>query len=229
MMRVTQTGRRERRAGRRGKEEYGEPCLEKGQLLLSREPDWAGHWIYADKCNQRLLASETPNVTDLRHELRTCRFTDAIHGHDGVKFRQLAGKAQHPGTNGLNSSGNCEKLCGSFLYQQLRGSRSCLRGGDNFSGTCVDLRSLVRIEVVAVTLAPLAVALDKGCTTDGGDAFGVPEGCNKVHPFLTAVFASGTVEPAIHSRKGLIQQCDEIIGQRYSRFGVQVKLPVQGF
>ena len=42
MMRVTQTGRRERRAGRRGKEEYGEPCLEKGQLLLSREPDWLG-------------------------------------------------------------------------------------------------------------------------------------------------------------------------------------------
>lgn len=161
----------------------------------------AGHWIYADKCNQRLLASETPNVTDLRHELRTCRFTDAIHGHDGVKFRQLAGKAQHPGTNGLNSSGNCEKLCGSFLYQQLRGLGPAYEG-NNFSGTCVDLRSLVRIEVVAVTLAPLAVALDKGCTTDGGDAFGVPEGCNKVHPFLTAGFASGTVEPAIHSRKG---------------------------
>lgn len=61
----------------------------------------AGHWVYAGERHQRLLARETPNVADLCHELRTCRFTNAIHGHDGVEFRQLAGKAQHPGTNGL--------------------------------------------------------------------------------------------------------------------------------
>ena len=95
----------------------------------------------------------------------------------------------------VSSSGNSEKLCGSFLYQH-RGL-SLAHEGKNFSGYCVDIRSFVRIEVVAVALAPLAVALGKSCATDGGDAFGVPEGCREIHPFLTAVFACRTVEPAV--------------------------------
>ena len=93
----------------------------------------------------------------------------------------------------------------------------------------MDLRGLVRVEVVAVTFTPLVVAFGKGCAANGCDTLGVPEGDDKIYPLLTAVFAGGTVEPAINTRKGLIQQCNKVIGQRCPCFGVQIKLPVQGF
>lgn len=44
----------------------------------------------------------------------------------------------------------------------------------------MNLRSLVCIEVVALTLAPFAVAFDKDRAADGRDALGVSEGRCKV-------------------------------------------------
>lgn len=92
----------------------------------------------------------------------------------------------------------------------------------------MDLCGLIRIEVVSVSLAPLAVALGKDCAADRRDTFRVPEGYDEIYPLLTAVLAGGTVKPAVDSGERLIQQCDEDVGQRDSGLGIQVKLPVQG-
>ena len=123
-----------------------------------------------------------------------------MHGHDGIELGELTGQAQHFGTDGFNGFRNGEQLSGSFLDQQFCGLGLAYEGND-LSGFCVYLRGFVRVEVVAVAFAPFAVTFGKGCTTDGRNAFGMPEGRGKVNPLLTSVFAGRTVEPTIHWRR----------------------------
>ena len=75
--------------------------------------------IRSGKRNEGLLVGKTPNVADLRHQLRPHRRPNAAHFHDGIVFRELRGQPVHLGTVDLDGARDSVELGNSFLDQQL--------------------------------------------------------------------------------------------------------------
>ena len=78
--------------------------------------------------------------------------------------------------------------------------------------------------MVALALAPFLVTLGECLFADAADAVTVPEGHDKIHPFLVAVRTLRAGEQFVHARKGLVGQRNEIVLQRYHRFHVEIIL-----
>ena len=60
--------------------------------------------------------------------------------------------------------------------------------------------------MVALAFAPFLVAIGECLLADTADAVTVPEGHDKVHPFLVAVGALRAGEQFVHAGKGLVGQ-----------------------
>ena len=75
--------------------------------------------INAGKSNDGTAAWETAHIADLRHELGSGRFTDAVHGPHGIVLRQLLCKARHLGAQCGQRRLACEQLLGSGRNEQL--------------------------------------------------------------------------------------------------------------
>ena len=78
--------------------------------------------------------------------------------------------------------------------------------------------------MVTFAFAPLLVTLGECLLADAADAVTVPEGHDKVHPFLVAVRTLRAGEQFAHAGKGLVGQRNEIVLQRHHRFHVEVVL-----
>ena len=57
----------------------------------------------------------------------------------------------------------------------------------------------------------------------------MPVGVNEIHPFLTAVFAGGTVKVGIGTGIGLVDETDQVILHGSFMFHIEIKLAVHGF
>ena len=95
---------------------------------------------------------------------------------------------------------------------------------DVAAAVSVKIKCLALTEVVAFALAPFAVTLRERLFTNAADAFTVPKGHDKVHPFLVAVRTLRAGEQLVHPRKSLIGQGNEIVLQRHDSFHVQIVL-----
>ncbi len=57
----------------------------------------------------------------------------------------------------------------------------------------------------------------------------MPVGIDKVHPFLAAVAAGRAVKEAISTRKGLVEQGNEVVFQGSLVSHIETELAVHGF
>ncbi len=74
--------------------------------------------VNAGESGQSAFMREAAHIAGLGHELRAEDVSDAAHGHDDGEFGQLPGKAQHPGMENPDRSGNGVQLRDRFLNQQ---------------------------------------------------------------------------------------------------------------
>ena len=88
----------------------------------------------------------------------------------------------------------------------------------------MDIQRLFCAEMITLALAPLLVTLGKRLRADVADAVTVPEGYDKVHPFLVTVSTLRTGEQFVHAGECLVGQRNEVVLQRYHRFHVEVVL-----
>ena len=79
-------------------------------------------------------------------------------------------------------------------------------------GKVVDLLSGALLEVVAGLVAPLAIVSRKDSLAVFLYEVGVPEDVSKVHPLLGSVLANPAVKAFADARRGLLQQCDQVVG-----------------
>ena len=184
--------------------------------------------IGARKAHQRLLVREVAQIADLDDQLWPHELPDAGHGHDGLVFGKLSGQAIHLGAVGFHRTRDGSELRDRFLHQQLAGvgfgnQRKLL------PGVGVQLNGLLLGEIVAVTLAPLPVALHKDAPAETGDAVHMTEGIHEIDPLLVAVRAHRTVKVPVRAGTALLQQCNQVVVQRGSDPARQLELAVQGF
>ena len=88
----------------------------------------------------------------------------------------------------------------------------------------IDVQCFLDAAMVIFAFAPLLVTLGECLLADAADAVTVPEGHDKVYPFLVAVRTLRAGEQFVHAGKGLVGQRNEIVLQRYFRFHVDVVL-----
>lgn len=183
--------------------------------------------IGTGKADKRLLVSKTAQIANLGYELRPHGFADAGHSHDGIVFRKLGSEAIHLGTVGFYRAGDGVELGDSLLHQQLAGV-GLGHQRELLPGIRVDLDGLLLGKVVAVALAPLPVAFNKGALADFGDAVHMLEGVHEVHPFLAAVRAHRAVEVPVRAGIALLQQGNQVVVQRGPGLAGQLELAMQG-
>ena len=82
---------------------------------------------------------------------------------------------------------------------------------------------------VFLSVAPLFVPLRKSLFTDAADAFAMPEGRDKIYPFLVPIGAFRALKHLIHARKDLVCQGNEIVLQRNTRLHVEIILTADQF
>ena len=88
----------------------------------------------------------------------------------------------------------------------------------------IDLQCFFDAEMVALAFAPLLLTLGECLFADAADAVTMPEGYDKIHPFLVTVRTLRTGEQFVHAGEGLVGQRNKIVLQRYHRFHVEVVL-----
>ena len=91
----------------------------------------------------------------------------------------------------------------------------------------MQFKSFLLGEIVAVTFAPLPVALRKGAPAETGDAVHVPEGIHEIDPLLAAVRSHRAVKVTVYTGIALLQQGYQVVVQRGSGLARQLELPVQ--
>ena len=169
-------------------------------------------WIDACKAHNGTAARKTAHIADLSHELRGSGFANTVHGAHGIVLWELHGKPCHLGPQCgqrhlackqlLSGCGN-EQLCVVILRQR----------GEMTAASGVEVQCFLCAEMVALALAPFLVALGESLLADAADAVAVPEGHDKIHPFLVAVRTLRAGEQFVHAGKGLVGQRNEIVLQ----------------
>ena len=162
-------------------------------------------WIDASETDDGAAAREAAYIADLRHKLHGSRFTDAVHSPHGIVLRQLLCKACHLGAQGGQRHLARQKLlcrCGNKQF----GVVVLRQRGEMATASRVDVQRFLCAEMVALALAPLLVTLGECLLADAANAVAVPEGHDKIHPFLVAVGAFRAGEQFVHTRKGLVGQ-----------------------
>ena len=88
---------------------------------------------------------------------------------------------------------------------------------------------MIFAEIVAMALAPCAVARRKRFQAGSAHTVHMPEGVHKINPLLTTVRAGGAGELGSDSRIGLLKQSNEVVGTGGTVLAGELELPVQGF
>ena len=184
--------------------------------------------VNACKGNQRLFALKAAHITDLRHELRSKRFTNTVHFHDDRIFRKLRYQLVHLAAIRFSTARDCCELVCSFLNERFR-DRCFLHQYNGGLCQSVYLGSFLRAELVTVSLAPLAVTLGKSVQTAAANAIGMPEIMSEIHPLLGAVTAYRTVKQLADTGKRLFLKCDEVVCGSGFLLNGQLKLTVHSF
>ena len=184
--------------------------------------------INASETHNGTAAGKTAHIPNFSHKLSGCGFTNAIHGAHSIVFRKLHGKVRHLGTQCGQRHLACKQLLRSCGNEQLRVVvlRQCSEMATAF---CVDVQCFLCAEMVALALAPFLVTLCECLLADAADAVAVPEGHDKIHPFLVAVSTLRAGEQFIHAGKCLVGKRNEIVLQRHHRFHVEVVLATAQF
>ena len=168
------------------------------------------------------------HIPNLRHELRPKGIPHSAHLHDNRILRKLRGQFQHLRFQLLHSLGyGVEGVNG--LPDQPLGQIILGHYGDLFFRTSMNLSGLIAAEVIAVPLTPFAVALRECGQAHTPYAVHMPEGRNKIHPFLRPILADRAVKEGVHTGIGLVQKSDEVVFHHCLCFGIQITLPVQRF
>ena len=180
--------------------------------------------INAGEAYNGAAAGEAAHIPNLCYQLRGSPLTHAVQGPDSIVFGKLSGQAIHLSPqNGQRSLGRGQFLGGGG-DQQL-GIAVSGQGGDIAHAVHVQLRRFPLAEMVALSLAPFAVAFSKSHLTGQIDALTVPKGHDKIHPLLAAIGTVRTGEQFVHTRKYLVSKRDEVVLQRHHVFHVQIVLP----
>ena len=114
----------------------------------------------------------------------------------------------------LLSSRDNEQLC-VLVFRQCRKMATA-------SG--VNVQRLLCTEMVSLAFAPLLVTFCKRLFAGTADAIAMPEGHDKIHPFLVAVSTLWAGEKLVYTGKGLVGQRNEIVLQRHHCFHVEIVL-----
>ena len=126
------------------------------------------------KGNKRLLPLKAADIPNLRHELRAEGFPNAVHFHDNWVFRELRSQLVHLTAVSFHAVEDCCELIRRFLNKHFCDGGFLRQHNSRFCQS-VHLGGFLHAELVAVSLAPLAVALGKSVLTAAADAIDVPE------------------------------------------------------
>ena len=171
---------------------------------------------------------EPRHVPDFRHELGAERIPYTVHLHNDRELRELGCQFQHLSLELFYSPGNSIEGINGLPDQPL-GQIVLWYHGNLVFRSGIDFGSFVAAEIVAVSLAPLAVTLREGGLAHTPDTVYVPKRRGKVHPLLRPILTGRAAEQGVDTGVGLIQEGDEVVLHRGFHLGVQSVLPVQRF
>ena len=142
--------------------------------------------VNAGEAHDRAALREAADVADLSHQLNTGRLTHAVHGPDSLVLRKLLSKPGHLRAHNSQCSFSGGELLGSSGDEQL-GVTVFGQGCDMTHTVHVQLRRFLEAEMVTLSFAPLVVAICKDGLADHADTLTVPEGYDKMDPFLASI------------------------------------------
>ena len=171
---------------------------------------------------------EPCHVPDFRHELRPEGIPYTVHLHNGRELRELGRQLQHLSLELFHGLGNSiEGIDG--LPDQPLGQIVLWYHGNLVFRSGIDFGSFIAAEIVAVSLAPLAVTLCESGLAHTPNTVCVPKRRGKVHPLLRPILTGRAAEQGVDTGIGLVQEGDEVVLHRGFHLGVQSVLPVQRF
>lgn len=157
-------------------------------------------------------AWKTAHIADLSHKLRGSGFANTVHGAHSIVLWELHGKPCHLGPQCGQRHLARQKLLRRSGNEQL-GVVILRQRGEMTAASSVEIQCFLCAEMVALALAPFLITLGECFLADAADAVTVPEGHDKVYPFLVAVRTLRAGEQFVHAGKGLVGQRNEIVLQ----------------
>lgn len=133
-----------------------------------------------------LRRGKTAYISNLSHKLCGSGFANTVHGPRGIVLRQLLCKACHFGAQSGQRHLARQKLLRRSGNEQL-GVVILRQRGEMTAASSVEIQCFLCAEMVALALAPFLITLGECFLADAADAVTVPEGHDKVYPFLVAV------------------------------------------